>query len=143
MFKAVERAHRIGLGPVFCEMRIGGQVQGQRIAFVNRRAEAWWRFREALDPDQNGGSPIALPPNPELRADLCAPTWTLTARGIQIESKDDLRKRLGRSPGKGGAVVMSWSEGERTAEALRKREKVKAKAPALAPRFAGPTSWMG
>ncbi len=71
-----------------------------QLGFVNRRAEAWWRFREALDPDQDGGSPIALPPNPELRADLCAPTWKLTARGIQIENKDDLRKRLGRSPGK-------------------------------------------
>jgi hypothetical protein len=30
----------------------------------------------------------------------------VAARGILIESKDDLRKRLGRSPGKGDAVVM-------------------------------------
>jgi hypothetical protein len=28
-----------------------------------------------------------------------------------IESKDELRKRLGRSPGKGDAVVMCLSEG--------------------------------
>ena len=27
--------------------------------------------------------------------------------------KDDLRKRLGRSPGKGDAVVMAYSEGDR------------------------------
>jgi hypothetical protein len=46
-----------------------------------------------------------------LRADLAAPTYEVSARGILIESKDDLRKRLGRSPGKGDAVVMCLSEG--------------------------------
>lgn len=90
----------------------GTSVDGQ-LSFVNMRAEAWWKLREALDPDQEGGSPVALPPDPELRADLTAPTYKLTARGIVIESKDDLRKRLGRSPGKGDAAVMCWSEGDR------------------------------
>lgn len=51
-----------------------------QLSFANKRAEAWWKFREELDPDQPDGSAIALPPDPELRADLCAPTWKLTAR---------------------------------------------------------------
>lgn len=123
----------------------GRRTKDGQLSFVNKRAEAWWAFREALDPDQDGGSPIALPPSAELRGDLCAPRWKLTARGIQIESKDDLRKRLGRSPGKGDAVVMSWSEGER---AIERAEKVKArKAGANKPRVPqfvpSPTSWMG
>ena len=84
---------------------------GSKLTFRNRRAETWWRFREALNPDQDGGSSIALPHDPDLRADLCAPTWTLTTSGIQIESKDDIRKRIGRSTDKGDAVVMSWSCG--------------------------------
>jgi hypothetical protein len=83
--------------------------------FANKRAEAWWRFREELDPDQEGGSAIALPPDQELLADLVAPRWTLKARGYQIESKDDIRERLGRSPGKGDAVVMALSEGNKAA----------------------------
>ena len=87
-------------------------LDGQ-LDFANKRAEVYWRMREALDPDQEGGSVIALPPDPELRADLAAPTWTLTARGILIESKLDLRARLGRSPGKGDAVCMALSEGSR------------------------------
>ena len=82
-----------------------------RLRFVNKRAEAWWRFREELDPDQQGGSAICLPQDTELRADLAAPTFEVTARGIQIESKDEIRKRLGRSPGKGDSVVMALSEG--------------------------------
>src|SRR4051812_13855711 len=50
------------------------------LGFANKRAEVWWKFREALDPDQPDGSAIALPPDPELRADLCAPTWKLGTR---------------------------------------------------------------
>ena len=49
-----------------------------------------------MDPDQQGGSVIALPPDPELRSDLAAPTYEVSARGILIESKDDLRERLGK-----------------------------------------------
>jgi hypothetical protein len=40
-----------------------------------------------------------------LLVDLCAPQWKLAVRGIQIESKEDLIKRIGRSPDKGDAVV--------------------------------------
>ena len=85
------------------------------LTFVNKRAEAWWRLREALDPGQEGGSFVALPPDPILLGDLAAPRWELKTRGIQIESKDEIRKRLGRSTDKGDAVVESWSEGEKMA----------------------------
>lgn len=84
----------------------------RQLGFINKRAEALWRFREALDPSQEGGSPLALPPDPELFGDLTAPRWKLTPRGIQIESKDDLKKRIGRSTDAGDAVVMCWSQGQ-------------------------------
>ena len=76
-----------------------------KFKFVNKRAEAYWKFREALDPKT--GDDIALPPDPELKADLCAPRWKLTARGIQVESKEDIVERLKRSPDCGDAVVLS------------------------------------
>lgn len=79
------------------------------LCFANKRAEACWRLKEALDPDQQGGSQIALPPDAELRSDLASLTYEATSRGILIESKDKLRARLGRSPGKGDAAVMLWS----------------------------------
>lgn len=82
-----------------------------QLGFANKRAEAWWKFREELDPEQEGGSVIALPPDPELLADLTAPTWTLKTKGILLESKDHIRDRLGRSPGKGDAVVMCMAPG--------------------------------
>jgi len=85
----------------------------QSLGFHNKRAETYWRFREALDPSQDGGSSIALPPDPELVSDLTAPTYDATSGKIKIEAKEDLVKRLGRSPDKGDAVVMAWSSGPR------------------------------
>ena len=83
------------------------------LKFVNKRSETYWRFREALDPDQPGGSPVALPDDPMLVADLTAPDFEVTPRGIQITPKKKLIEQLGRSPDRGDAVVMSWSEGQK------------------------------
>lgn len=91
--------------------RSTAKSRDSKLSFVNKRAEAWWRFREELDPDQEGGSVIALPPDPQLRADLTAPTWEQRTNGILVESKEDIKKRLGRSPDRGDAVVMALSEG--------------------------------
>jgi hypothetical protein len=84
---------------------------GSGLRFYNARAEAWWRFREELNPDREGGSVVALPDDPELLADLTAPTFEVRTGGILIESKDDIRKRLGRSTNKGDAVVMCLAPG--------------------------------
>lgn len=80
-----------------------GTTANGLLKFFNRRAELYWRMREALDPGSDRA--IALPPDPQLIADLAAPRWWLGKSGIQIESKDDIRKRLGRSPDRGDAVV--------------------------------------
>ena len=92
----------------------GGASQGRtldgKLGFKNVRAEMWWRFREALDP--SGEHKIALPPDPELRSELAAPKWKMTSGSlVQLEEKADIKKRLGRSPDKGDAVVMSWFSG--------------------------------
>lgn len=74
--------------------------------FLNQRAEIWWKFREALDPDS--GHDIALPPSPVLLAQLTAVHYTIERNVIQIESKDALRKRLGSSTDEADAVLMGW-----------------------------------
>ena len=56
----------------------------------------WWRFMEALDPE--AGQDLALPPGSEVRRQLTAPRCRLTVSGVLIEKKDEIRKRLGRSP---------------------------------------------
>lgn len=91
------------------------RTKDQKMKFVNRRTEAYWRFREALDPDQQGGSHIALPPDPVLIADLTAPQFQQTPNGYKITSKEDVTKKLQRSPDRGDAVVMAWIEGGKIA----------------------------
>lgn len=119
----------------------------KQLMFANKRAEAHWRFREALDPDQVGGSEIALPNDPQLYADLVSVRWKLVSRGIQIESKEDLKKpeRLGRSPDRGDAVIMAWSEGEKAIVAGMKRSMRSKSFPKLPSLSQGPstgTGWM-
>lgn len=52
-----------------------------------------------------------LPDDPILVSDLTAPHWELTPQGIKITPKKELVKALGRSPDRGDAVVMAWSDG--------------------------------
>ena len=82
------------------------------LPFFNKRAEVYYRFYEALDPSQPGGSPIALPPDPMLFAQLCS---IRLARDdldvIQLEPKTKLVERTGNSPDEADAVVQAWSAG--------------------------------
>lgn len=99
-----------------------------KIHFTNKRSAALWAFREALDPGQPGGSPIALPPDPQLVADLTAPTFEPTPNGIKAEPKEKVCERLGRSTDKGDAVVMAWFEGPRQiTDALEWMERAESK----------------
>lgn len=92
-----------------------GRSRDGRLKFVNYRAQTYWQFREALDPSQPGGSRIALPPDNQLFNDLTAPTYSIQTNGIKVESKQDIKKRLGRSPDSGDAVVMAWCQGTKGA----------------------------
>lgn len=77
--------------------------------FFNVRAEMVWRMREALDP--TNAVQIMLPPDPALKADLCAYKWKPVKGSkktlIQVRSKDEMKIELGRSPDDGDAVIMA------------------------------------
>jgi hypothetical protein len=79
----------------------------RELQFANLRSASWWNLRELLDPAR--GHNIALPPDDLLTGDLTAPRWRMSSGGkILLESKDDIRKRLGRSTDDGDAVVMAF-----------------------------------
>jgi hypothetical protein len=83
------------------------QDVSQTLQFANLRSAAWWSLRELLDPAQ--GHAIALPPDDILTGDLTAPHWRMSSGGkIVLESKDDIRKRIGRSTDDGDAVVQAF-----------------------------------
>lgn len=73
--------------------------------FVNRRAELWWGMREALVHGM-----VALPPDPRLAVDLVNVKYSFDSRGrIRLEAKEEIRKRLGRSPDRGDALALAIS----------------------------------
>jgi hypothetical protein len=76
-----------------------------RLRFANLRSELWWRLRETLDPINDTG--IALPPDPELLADLAAPKWSMQGMRVKVESREDIVERIGRSPDCASAVILA------------------------------------
>ena len=78
------------------------------LGFANLRSAAWWHLREALDPTY--GSEVALPPDDGLTGDLTAPKWRVASTGkIEVESKDTIKARIGRSTDRGDAVVQAFA----------------------------------
>lgn len=80
--------------------------RSKKLRFVNVRAAAYWKLREAFDPDH--GDELLLPDDPELREELCAARFQVTARGIQIEPKEEIIKRIHRSPDKADALALAY-----------------------------------
>lgn len=102
----VERRVQV-LGVNVAEKYLGTDRSGH-LKFFNLRSGLWWMMREALDPANNTG--IALPPDPKLKADLCAPTWKPTGSLIQVESREEIKKRIGRSVDRASALILAQIE---------------------------------
>lgn len=78
-------------------------------SFTTLRSAAWWNLRELLDPSRRND--VLLVDDEILKADLTAPRWRVLSgqqAKIQVEVKDEVRKRLGRSTDSGDAVVMAF-----------------------------------
>jgi len=68
---------------------------------ANKRAEAWWHTMDQV----NAGN-IEYPEDHELRRQLTSVCYKITSTGaVQIEDKDNVRKRIGRSPDDADAFV--------------------------------------
>ena len=73
------------------------------LKYKNLRSQMWWELREKLRTER-----FRLPrPIPKrLFEDLIAPRYKIAAdKVIEVESKDDIKKRLGRSTDMGDALV--------------------------------------
>ena len=72
-------------------------------SFVNKRAEWYWHLREMLEHNE-----IAIAPDETLAKELGATFWKLSARGIQVDGKKEIKARLGgKSPDRADACVYS------------------------------------
>ena len=76
-----------------------------KLKMRNARAEMYWRMRDTLDPAS--GNDVALPPGNEIIADLCSARYKLTTSGVLVEEKEEIKKRIGRSPDKGESILLA------------------------------------
>lgn len=81
----------------------------KELTFANVRAAMWWHMRDLLDP--SNGYDVMLPPSEELMLDLSTPLYEQLSGGvIKLESKENIVKRLGRSPDYGTACCLAFWE---------------------------------
>jgi len=81
-------------------------VTGQ-YEFKNMRAYLYWAIRDWLNPAN--GSQAMLPPDDELAEELTETKWNMRSDGsIELESKDEIKKRLRRSPDKGDSLANTF-----------------------------------
>lgn len=85
---AVDVMRSNGLGPI--DVQFASPAMDPR--YANRRAELYFAGAKWV---QHGG---ALPPMPELVAEATVSTYTFHKGKFLIEDKDQVKKRLGRSP---------------------------------------------
>lgn len=75
--------------------------------YVNKRAEMWDNVLTYL----SQALPVSLPPDELLFEDLTAVNKKYDPLGrLQLESKDDIKKRLGRSPDRADALALTFAE---------------------------------
>lgn len=77
-------------------------TQGLDARYKNRRAEMWFQLAEWV---KSGGW---LPKVPELVAELSAPTYTFVGGKFQLEPKDQVKARIGRSPDLADALALTF-----------------------------------
>jgi hypothetical protein len=71
--------------------------------YVNMRAQMWLEMADWI---KGGG---CLPQIPEMVAELTTPTYFFTGGKYQIEAKDQIKKKLGRSPDLADALALTFA----------------------------------
>ncbi len=79
--------------------------------FNNVRTELLWRLYERLNPDITPEHELmCLPPDDELMGELVAIKKIQQANGYKAESKEQVKRRIGRSPDRADAVMLAMAE---------------------------------
>ena len=98
--------------------RLGRNLRHKAInpRYKNRRAEMWLTGAEAI---RNCG---ALPPLPDMIAELTEPTYTFLNGVFQLEEKDQIKMRLGRSPDLADAFMQTFAIPDMPADMMQQKQ---------------------
>ena len=94
----VDRQKELGNPVVAWDVR---KAPNDKEHYFNKRTEAWFEFAKWLKYGK-------IPRDLDLIADLTAPRYSYTSDGkLKVESKDEMKKRLGHSPDKADSAIAS------------------------------------
>lgn len=102
-----DRLMQLGVRNVF-GIEFGGKADGvaqdgETAKYANKRVEMWGNMRAWLKLG-------AIPNDPELKADLIGPQYHFNVRNeLQLEAKDDMKKRGLASPDIGDALALTFA----------------------------------
>jgi Terminase large subunit, T4likevirus-type, N-terminal len=96
----IDRVRQLGYSVI--EVNFGGRPSDP--SYVNKRSEMWDVMAKRF------AAGLGIPNDPELKQDLVTPTYKFDAANrFALESKDDMRKRLNRSPDLGDALALTFA----------------------------------
>jgi hypothetical protein len=111
-----DRLVEMGYGKTVVAVNFGSsplEPQRQDIAgkqlggWLNRRAEMWGKSKEWLEEPAG----VSIPDSDSLQADACGPTYKYDSlTRLQIEKKEDMRRRGVPSPDEWDAVALTFAE---------------------------------
>ena len=96
----IDQLQELGFSPI--AVHYSGSPNDAR--YVNKRAEIWFDLCEWI---KGGG---ALPPIDDLVAELSTPTYFFKGDKLQIEPKEQVKERLGRSPDLADALAQTFAQ---------------------------------
>jgi hypothetical protein len=75
--------------------------------YLNRRAEMWGKSKDWLEEEPG----VQLPDEDSIQADACGPTYKYDSlTRLQIEKKEDMRRRNVPSPDEWDAIALTFAE---------------------------------
>lgn len=107
----VDRLHEMGLPVLGVNV---SESSAMKDGYFNLRAQLWDAVKQWLETKA-----VKLPRDEELIAELTVPRYKFSSNGkLQIESKDDMKKRGIRSPNKADALCLTFAAGAGVAGAI-------------------------
>jgi len=101
----VDRLRELGLGDIVVAVNSSERAIDDKHYF-NKRTEMWGEFREWLK-----DAPVKIPDTDSLASDIGAVQYKFDSNGRwQLEKKEEMKKRLLRSPDEGDAVALTFAE---------------------------------
>lgn len=84
----------------------GGKATDEKgMSFVMLRDQLWWNLAELFK-----SGDIYIPPNSELISQLASIRYEITRRGVKIEEKAEMKKRLHVSPDRADSLMYLFAE---------------------------------